>query len=68
MRGSLSVDVLAGTLPALSLVVGVYVVFVFAPNCLGGKPGVFGSVVRFCADPGPPPDRLSAPPLRLSSR
>jgi hypothetical protein len=60
MRRGMSLGLLTQTLPAVGLIVGVYVAFVFAPNCLGGKPSLFGSVARFCADPAPPPARHSA--------
>ena len=56
MRGNTFLGLIAEILPALGLIVGAYAVFVFTPNCLGGKPGMLGSVAGFCADPARQPD------------
>ena len=50
MRGRTSLTLLAATLSALGLVIGAYVVFLFIPKCLSGKPSLFEAVARFCAE------------------
>ena len=56
MRGRTALTLLAETLPALGLIIGVYVVFLFVPNCLSGKPGMFEPAARFCTELPPAQD------------